>query len=278
MTKAINEAFACEYVVGSVLSQSVRKALRRDASQDYSTEVTVAKLLRVHCGEDLKEEIQSRFHFYRKAALVRSGIIKINVPPYDISFSDLGEYSCELDHMVLDYVAGLETELSEIMDNARCFLPQVSLDSVVLPEKVKEQVLQRVENFEVFRKMRKELGFDDIVRYGRGLTLFFHGPPGTGKTLFANALAAHLNKKLLVVDFASSTSKCSGSEAYRLIFREARIHSAIVFMDECDGLFKTREGGEGDVTAALHEMENFDGVVILVSKFTALRCSQHHFI
>lgn len=112
-----------------------------------------------------------------------------------------------------------------------------------------------------------QVGFDDVVRYGKGLTLFFHGKSGTGKTLFANALASHLKKKLLVVDFASlNNSKHSNAEAYRIVFREAKVHGAIVFMDECDELFESRDrGGKGAVTLALREMETFDGIMVLAT-------------
>lgn len=296
-----------------MLSQSIRKTLRSDPSLGYEAGITVGKLLRVHCDGDLRKEIRSRSYFYRNATLIRSGIVTIDVP-YNMSYSDLGDFCCELDHMVLDYVAGLHTELEEIMDSARCYTPKIDMDSVILPEKMKELVLQRAENFDIFRRLRKEVcdnviyisvtpfalsslysvsqrcelrnpfggsnlnlpiestldeqvGFDDIVRYGKGLTLFFHGKSGTGKTLFANALAAHLKKKLLVVDFNSlNSSKHSNSDAYRIVFREAKIHGAIVFIDECDELFESRDrGGKGAVTVALREMETFDGIMILAT-------------
>lgn len=253
-------------LVGSVLSQSIRKTLRSDPSSAYETGITVAKLLRVHCQGDLKEEIKTRSFFYRNATLVRSGIVTIDVP-YNMPFSDLGDFCCELDHMVLDYVAGLQTELDEIMDSARCYAPKVDMDAVILPKRMKDLVLQRTEHFEIFRRLRKEVGFDDIVRYGKGLTVFFHGKSGTGKTLFANALASYLKKKLLVVDFSSlNSSKHSNAEAYRIVFREAKVHGAIVFMDECDELFESRDrGGKGAVTLALREMEAFDGIMILAT-------------
>eukprot|EP00178_Gracilaria_changii_P000008 TRINITY_DN0_c1_g2_i3.p1 TRINITY_DN0_c1_g2~~TRINITY_DN0_c1_g2_i3.p1 ORF type:complete len:696 (+),score=115.22 TRINITY_DN0_c1_g2_i3:123-2210(+) len=251
--------------VGAVLSQSIRKTLRSDPSANYDTGITVSKLLRLHCGGELREEIKSRSYFYRNATLIRSGIVTIDVP-YNMTYSDLGDFCCELDHMVLDYVAGLSTELDEIMDSARCYSPKIDMESVILPKKMKELVLQRVENFEVFRRLRREVGFDDIVRYGKGLTLFFHGKSGTGKTLFANALASYLKKKLLVVDFASlNSSKHSNEEAYRIVFREARVHGAIVFMDECDELFESRDRGGKGVTVALREMETFDGIMILAT-------------
>lgn len=80
-------------------------------------------------------------------------------------FSDLGDFCCELDHMVLDYVAGLQTELDEIMDSARCYSPKVDMGAVILPKKMKDMVLQRTEHFEIFRRLRKEVGYIDCL-YG----------------------------------------------------------------------------------------------------------------
>lgn len=251
-------------LVGATLSQPVRKALRADPSSRYDG-ICVSKLLRIHCNGELKEEVAARFHFYRRGRLVRSGIITID-QPYGL-LGDLGECIVELDHMVLDYVAGLQTEIDELMDSARCYTPNVSMDSVVLPKEMKDMVLKQAENFELFRKLRKAVGLDDIVRYGRGLTLLFHGRSGTGKTMFANALATHLKRKLLVVDFATlNNSKFSGSDAYRIVFREATIHRAIVFFDECDEILESRDrGGKGAVALALREMEVFDGIMILAT-------------
>ena len=137
------------------MSQSIRKTLRSDPSA-YRSGITVAKLLRVHCDGDLGEEIKARSFFYRNATLIRSGIVTIDVP-YDMPYSDLGDFCCELDRMVLDYVAGLHTELNEIMDSARCYIPNVDMNSVILPQRIKDLVLQRAENFEVFRRLRKEV-------------------------------------------------------------------------------------------------------------------------
>jgi SpoVK/Ycf46/Vps4 family AAA+-type ATPase len=250
-------------LVGATLSQPVRKALRADPSSRYDG-VSVSKLLRIHCGGELKEEIAARFHFYKRGRLVRSGCITVEAP---YGLADLGESLCDLDHMVLDYVAGLKTEIDELMDSARCYTPKVTMDAVVLPKQMKELVLRQAENFELFRKLRKDVGLDDIVRYGKGLTMLFHGRSGTGKTLLANAIANHLGRKLLVVDFASlNNSKFSGAEAFKVIFRESTIHRAIVFFDECDEILESRDrGGKGTVALALREMETFDGILILAS-------------
>lgn len=156
-----------------MLSQPIRKTLRSDPSSSYDTGITVAKLLRVHCGGDLREEIRTRSYFYRNASLIRSGIVTIDVP-YNMPFSDLGDFCCELDHMVLDYVAGLQTELDEIMDSARCYSPKMDMDSVILPKKMKDLVLQRTEHFEIFRRLRKEVRFLCPKRQTTGRVLSSH--------------------------------------------------------------------------------------------------------
>ncbi len=45
----------------------------------------------------------------------------------------------------------------------------------------------------------------------------------------ANAVANHLNKKLLSVNFPSLARNSSVSEVMRFIFREAKLHNAIIF-------------------------------------------------
>lgn len=87
-------------LVGAVLSQSIRKTLRSDPSLSYDAGITVGKLLRMHCDGDLRKEIRSRSYFYRNAMLIRSGIVSIDVP-YNMSYSDLGDFCCELDHLVV---------------------------------------------------------------------------------------------------------------------------------------------------------------------------------
>ena len=226
----------------------------------------VSSIIGALCDGDLEKEIAVRPNFYKNSRLVSSGLITLHTHSSSDS-TDIGEYACVLDRMAFDYIVGLQTELTEIIESARCYTPEVDMETVILPEKMKRLAVQRVENFELFRKLRKEMGFDDIVRYGKGLTLFFHGKSGTGKTLFANALAAHLNQKVLVVDIDSvqKPNDMSESQALRVVFREAQMQNAIVFMDECDALLESRTGGSSSrVAVILREMENFDGIVILV--------------
>lgn len=164
------------------------------------------------------------------------------------------------------------------MEDASCFIPKVEMAQVVLPADTTRLILDSVENHAECRRLRAECGLDDVISYGTGLVMMFYGEPGTGKTLFAQALAKHLGKRLLTVNFPAVTAAAAaassahqgddhGGEVYRFLFREARLQDAVVFFDECEALFMRRDQalGRSQVSVALGELERFDGVVLLAT-------------
>ena len=49
---------------------------------------------------------------------------------------------------------------------------------------------------------------------------------------------------------------CAG-ENFKFVFRQARISNAILFFDECEAIFETREEGRHGISLLLTEIERY---------------------
>ena len=139
----------------------------------------------------------------------------------------------------------------------------VPLENVILPETRRREVLALVRHHDAYRDAVRQLGFARAIPYGRGVTLLFAGPPGTGKTLLARAIAHSLGRPLLRV-FADRLAETTDAVEPLVvgIFREATFADAIVFFDECEGLFSKRSS---KLAFLLSELERFEGITILAT-------------
>ena len=52
----------------------------------------------------------------------------------------------------------------------------------------------------------------------------------------------------------------SAGENFKFIFREAKINDAILFFDECEGIFETREKGGHNINLLLTEIGRFNSL------------------
>ncbi|MBL8788660.1 MAG: AAA family ATPase [Deltaproteobacteria bacterium] len=139
----------------------------------------------------------------------------------------------------------------------------IPLESVILPEPKRRAVLSLVRHHDAYREAVRKMGFARAIPYGRGVTLLFAGPPGTGKTLFARAIAHGLGRPLLRVYADRLAETQDAVEPLVLaIFREAAFADAIVFFDECEGLFSRRSA---KLAFLLAELERFEGIVLLAT-------------
>ena len=153
-------------------------------------------------------------------------------------------------------------------DSIKSF-PDVSLDDVIGPEEMKEDVrtlIQYIKNPEPFNK--------NGVKMPKGV--IFYGEPGTGKTLLAKAIAGEAK-----IPFYSKSGSDfvelfagNGARKVRALFKEARKNKpCIIFIDEIDAVGKKRgmdSNGERDQTMnqLLAEIDGFEsetGILLIAA-------------
>ncbi|EFC45794.1 predicted protein [Naegleria gruberi] len=225
---------------------------------NFSRGFTVGYLLWILC-DDLEQRMACRSYFYKKSKLILDGMIRLS----DKMSDDLMECYVDMDRRMLDYLCNMDFEFSQVVEGSHLFFPKVKLENVVLPDSQKSLIVDTVANYERFKKARLQLGFEDIISYGNSIVIMFYGESGTGKTMMANALANHLNQKLLLVNFSNMTEQ--KGEVMKYVFRESKINNALLFFDECESFFESRKRSNSDVTALLTEIEKFDGLIILAT-------------
>ncbi len=106
------------------------------------------------------------------------------------------------------------------------------------------------------------------------MNLLLSGPPGTGKTEFVKYLGSVLNTKVAVRMGSDLLSMYVGGTEHNIkaAFAQAEAEHAILFLDEIDGLVQSRERANRSwevtqVNELLHQMENFNGIMIGATNF-----------
>lgn len=223
-------------------------------------ELSISSLQEKFCST-LEERMACRKSFYKSGVLIREGIIFVS----DADFmEDLSQMQVDIDRRMLDFLIGLDSEVAEIVDGSHLYVPNVDIDSVVLPAADKKRIMEVVMNFEATKRKREEYGMEEKYSKGFGSVILAYGKPGTGKTLMANAVAKSLKRKVLLVNFPALGANSAG-KIIQFLFREAKINKAVLFFDECEALFMTRDRGNTQINQLLTEIERSSELVILAT-------------
>lgn len=168
-----------------------------------------------------------------------------------------------------------EFDYEKLSANYHSEEPRYNFSQVILPEKVREQILEAVGTIEVESKVFDEWGLRSIIPNASS-AISFYGPPGTGKSMAAEAIAQSLGKKILRATYADIESKYHGEgpKMVKAIFRAAERDDAVLFLDESDSLLSKRLTNVSDGSAqAINSMrsqlliclEQFRGIVIFAT-------------
>ncbi|WP_374663321.1 AAA family ATPase [Ramlibacter sp.] len=144
--------------------------------------------------------------------------------------------------------------------------PERKLDSLVLPEKIKIQVQELIEE-----QHRSELLHAHNLSARSRVLLA--GPPGNGKTTLAEALAFELMYPLIVIRYESLVGSYLGETSSRLknVLDYARTQRCVLFFDEFETLGKergdTHETGEIKrvVSSLLLQLDEMPDYVVVVA-------------
>jgi AAA+ superfamily predicted ATPase len=167
---------------------------------------------------------------------------------------------------------GLQKHSRWLHTRYRVRKPSVTLDQLVLSERVANELKILVAGVHRARVLLDDWGLGNILPYGRGVTALFAGPPGVGKTASAEALANELGKPLLTANYAQMENCFVGETEKNIarVFREAMETNAVLFWDEADAMLYSRETGNRSwenrqVNVLLQELERFEGLCIMAT-------------
>ena len=97
-----------------------------------------------------------------------------------------------MDRRKIDRLVGLTTDIDEILEGSHYYEPVTSIDQVILPNEMKDDIIKSISTFAAYRKHRSqvtETGGDDR-QVVTSMVLM---------TMMVNAAVNHLKKILLLV-------------------------------------------------------------------------------
>ena len=265
-TYALDELERCALLLaaGPCVSRRFEK-LFGDLEGTRHGSVLSVELLFEFSELSLAERVRRRGSFGPGSALVSNDLVTLGMNHRCASPEDLLQAQISLTGRTFDLLLGDDALGDELAEFSSLEQPRANFDRVVLPAADKARILSVVERHDDYLRCRREWGFDDVIQYGRGVLMLFHGVPGTGKTMTAHAVAEHLGKRVLNVDIPTFAGSRDSDRFLPALFREARIQNAVLFFDECETLFESRRNGNTLMSLLLTEIERFEGVAILAT-------------
>jgi len=257
----VSDVAILAFAVAPYLEPRIARRYRELQESVLDDRVSVGLALELLCVEDEARSLEFA-RFQPERTLFRDGILTLELPT-GARGDGLADRVLCAPQRTIDRMLGWPRLDDRIRPYCVLETMAIPLESVILPPDKQRNVLSLVRHHGAYREAVQRLGFARAIPYGRGITLLFAGPPGTGKTLLARAIAHALGKPLLRVyaDRLAETNDVVEPLVLGL-FREAALADAIVFFDECEGLFSKRSS---KLAFLLSELERFEGIVILAT-------------
>lgn len=157
-------------------------------------------------------------------------------------------------------------------------LPKFTFDQVILNEKTLMEVYDTLAIKDKSDLVFEEWGLSTTHKHSKKVGINLYGPPGTGKTMVAHAIAHHLDRQLIVVNYADIESKYVGDTPKNLteVFKVAKETDSIIFFDEADAMLSKRVTNMSSATdtsvnqtrsVLLTLLNDFDDVILFATNY-----------
>jgi AAA+ superfamily predicted ATPase len=198
--------------------------------------IKISILLSILC-RDYTAYLEKRKCFSRTAPLVANEIVFFSRDVENRNSHVMDEIAT-INERHIRYIVGDDYLYNSTYPEISVENSSILLDTVVMPDNVKEQLVLHVDKY-----LRQREGFDtpkldEFFGYGTALTIFFQGASGTGKTMLARALAHHFNRQIITVNLGNTHYHWQLEHLMVQAFREASLLNGFVFFDEADDIFK----------------------------------------
>lgn len=208
----------------------------------------------------VEDQLEGRDLLSPRAALVRQGLI--DPVPID---SRLNPHEVEL--RPSEALVGFLLERPDVGGTlgqyAELISPKTPWDALVLDDTIKNGVWELVAGDAAMREAVAASPVGALFTANPGLTMLFSGPPGTGKTALAHAAAHRADRPLLVL---RTSQLAQASEPIAPLLRDAlrvaKLHDALVLLDECEILLRDRDR---HFLAALEALDANEGLLVLTT-------------
>lgn len=168
-----------------------------------------------------------------------------------------------------------EREVEEWISNNTNVKPNeldlTHLDKLILEDETKQEIIAVLKQHRMMNKIFVEWGLEDIIEYGRSMSMLFYGPPGTGKTWAGNCIAKAMGRELMVITAAEIQTSEPGGANRNIVaaFEQAKKTKSVLFFDECDSLITDRKHVgiilASEINSLLTALEKYEGVVIFAT-------------
>ncbi|GFP76646.1 ATP-binding protein [Clostridium fungisolvens] len=156
--------------------------------------------------------------------------------------------------------------------------PKYTFDDIVLPLEILEETKSVIALDKYSELIYGEWGLSQVMKSHKNISINLYGCSGTGKSMTAQAIAAELNKKILMVNYSEIESKYVGETSKNLVslFESAEKNDAVIIFDEADALLSRRVTAMHSATdvsvnqtrnVLLKILDDYQGVVIFTTNF-----------